>query len=180
MGAMPFEILAPWCDDPREALRALQAEFVDENYDLPKLLQEHIDSAKKSVEYCEQDGDEYGLLDDSRAHLAMLESIASKPIPEAAEERVKIVRKIWQYGGEGVGNILDITDVTDAGGMFVARRMLEAEVEQHLGTSQPTAEEGKELLGKIADKLGRAETVCFPVYENDKAVGWWFTGYTLD
>lgn len=180
MGAMPYENLAPWHDDPREALTSLQSQFLNDNYDLPAVLQEHIDSARQAVQSCKNDGDEYGLLDIYQADLDYLESVTSKPIPDSPAERIMIVRKIWESGGEGVGNILDITNVTDAGGIHVTRRMPDAEVQQHLRTSTPSADDAKHLLGKIADQLGRGESVCFPVYDSATPCGWWFAGYTVD
>lgn len=180
MGAMPFENLAPWREDPRESLAELQAQYVNQHYDLPTLIQEHLDSARQSVEICTKNGDEYGLLNDYRANLELLESIASQPIPTSASDRVQLVRKIWEFGGEGVGNILDIEDVSDTGGLYITRLMSAGEVESHLGTGTPTVDDAKQLLGKIADTLGRAESVCFPVYEDGQTAGWWFAGYTLD
>ena len=180
MGAMPYENLAPWHDDPRDALTALQSQFLEENYDLPAVLQEHLGSARQAVQSCKDDGDEYGLLDTYQAGLDYLESVTSKPIPDAAAERIRIVRKIWESGGEEVGNILDITDVTDSGGIHVTRRLSDADIQGHLGTSTPSIDDAKQLLGKIADQLGRGESVCFPVYDSGAPCGWWFAGYTVD
>ena len=180
MGAMPYEILAPWSNDPRDALRALQAAFVDENYDLPALIQEHLESSRQAVQSCQEDGDEYGLLGIYQADLDYLESISGQPIPDAAQDRIAIIRKIWESGGEGVGNILDVARVNDEGGVHVARHMPDAEIEQHLGTSKPSTADAKLLLGKIADQLGRGESVCFPVYDAGEPCGWWIAGYTVD
>ena len=180
MGAMPYEQLAPWHPDPNDALHDLQATFLADNYDLPRLIQEHLESSREAVRSCEADGDEYGILHIYQADVEYLESIAGEPLPEAPQGRIAILRKIWASGGQGIGNILDVTSVTDDGGVHITRRLPDEEIKRLLGTAQPSVADAKKLLGIIADQLGRGESACCPVYDGEDPCGWWFVGYTVD
>lgn len=180
MGAMPYEQLAPWHPDPNDALHDLQALFLAENYDLAQVIQEHLECSRQAVQSCEEDGDEYGILHIYQADVEYLESIAGGPLPEAPQDRIAILRKIWASGGQGIGNLLDVTSVTDDGGIHVTRRLPDEEIKQLLGTAHPSVADAKKLLGIIADQLGRGESVCCPIYDAEDPCGWWFAGYTVD
>lgn len=180
MGAMPYEIMSPWHSDPNDALSDIQSSFLAENYDFPEVIQDHLKSSREAVQACEEEGDQYGTLDIFRSDVAYLESIAGQPLPESANERIAILRKIWESGGEGIGNILDITSVSDDGGVDVTRRLPDDEIERLLGTARPLKTDAERLLGLIADQLGRGESVCCPAFEGDSPIGWWFAGYTVD
>lgn len=180
MGAMPYQYLAPWHPDANEALRQLQASFLAEKYDLPELVQQHLESSREAVRSCEADGDEYGILHIYQADVEYLESIAGKPLPDSPQDRIAILRKMWESGGQGIGNILDIASVMEEGGVHVTRRLPEEEIEQYLGTARPSPRQAERLLGLIANKLGRGESVCCPVYKDAKPNGRWIVGYTID
>jgi hypothetical protein len=180
MGSMPYQQLAPWHPDPNDSLFDLQATFIAENYDLPQVIQEHLESSREALRICEEDGDEYGILNIYQADVDFLESIAGQTLPEAPQDRISVLRKICKSGGQGIGNILDITSVTDKGGIHVTRRLSDKDVEQLLGTAHPSITDAGKLIGIIADQLGRGESVCCPVYDGDKPRGWWFIGYTID
>jgi len=181
MGAMPWQHLAPWDPAPVVALRKLQAAYLAENYDFPSTIDSHLESARESVRITEEEGDEYGILDIYQADLQYLEDVASRPLPTTPEEQIAVLRQIWASDGEGIGNVLDVKGVTAEGGVHVTRRMTANEVAEILGTPTPTPRAAERLLSKIADDLGRGESVCFPVYDdNAKPCGWWFAGYTVD
>lgn len=180
MGAMPWQELGPPNPDPLKSLRELQASYFAKNYDLPRLIEEHLRSAREAVRITEEEGDEYGILDVYKADLKYLEGIAASPLPNDVHQQIVILRKIWESGGQGIGNVLDVENVTDDGGVHIARRMSVEEFTEILGTPMPTRSDAAKLLGLIADKLGRGESVCIPVYESDQQCGWWFAGYTVD
>ena len=178
MGAMPYQNLAKWDSDPQVALRALQAEFLDANYELPKVLEQHLQSSKQAVECCIADGDEYGVQDIHQSEVDYIESILSKPLPESAEEKIEILRKVWESGGQGIGNILDITEVSERGGILVAKLLSHAEIEKYFGTSLPSISEAGKIYAK--NVIDRGECVCFPIYDLNTPIGWMFVGYTID
>lgn len=180
MGAMPWQQLAPWNADPTAALRELQATFLAENYDFPRVIEEHLQGAREAVRLTEEQGDEYGILDIYKADLRYLEEIASKPLPDDPRQRIAILRKVWESGAQGIGNVLDVEEVRAEGDVHVTRRMPDKEIQKLLGTATPTRSEAEKLLGLIAEQLGRGESVCVPVYEGGEPSGWWFVGYTID
>lgn len=183
MGADLWHHAAPWRPDPAEALSELQMRVVAETYDLPSLVQEHLESAREAVRLTEAEGDEYGVLDIYRDELAMLEEVVSHPLPEDPHEQIELVRKLHVNTGEGIGNILDVTGVSDQRNLNVAERLTEAETERLTGTTRPTLAQAQQAIDKINEELGRGESVCFPYYENaedQQPAGWYFVGNTLD
>jgi hypothetical protein len=183
MGAQLWHHAAPWRPDPEEALFALQARFLAETYNLPSLVQEHLGAVREAVRITEAEGDEYGLLDMYRAELAMLEDVASSPLPEDARRQVELVRKLFMNSGEGVGNILDVTGILDRREIFAAEQLTEGEVSRLVGTIRPNLARARHAAEKINEELGRGESVCFAFYEGGDAgqpAGWYFVGNTLD
>ncbi len=113
MGAQLWYHLAPWRPDPAEALHELQVGFLAENYDLPSLAQEHLESAREAVRVTEADGDEYGILGFYKEQVEKLEGIAGQPLPQDPREQIAIVRKVYAGYGEGIGNVLDVERISD-------------------------------------------------------------------
>jgi hypothetical protein len=109
MGAELWHHAAPWQPDPSEALLELQSRFVAETYDLPSLVGRHLESAREAVRAAEAERDKYGLLDTYREELAMLEQVSNGQLPEDPRGRIELIRRLYQYSGQGVGNILDVT-----------------------------------------------------------------------
>jgi hypothetical protein len=183
MGAQLWYHRAPWHDRPADALRELQAKFLAENYDLPQLIQQHLNGARQTVAATEAEGDPYDLLDLWRAQLALVEKVASRPVPEGPQVRIKLIRRICAPSGEGIGNVLDVKGVSRRGGILITRRLPAKQIVELVGTDQPTEEEAQAAVGRINEQLRRAESVCFPIYaDTDRAtpVGWYFVGNTID
>jgi hypothetical protein len=188
MGADRWEQLAPWNPDPSVALLQLQARFLADNVDFASEVRESLANAKESVRFTREEGDPYQLLDIYQSDLEYLEEISSRPLPTDPQERIAILRRIYQSGAQGLGNILDIESVAgfgvesdDDGWPLISRPLTEQEIQAGLGSATPTIEEAKEGGHKLSDSLGRGESICFPVYDkNLQPVGWWFIGYTLD
>src|SRR6185369_1646898 len=63
MGAELWYHEAPWHSNPSEALRALQTHFLAENYNLTKVLPQHLKWARESLAAAQADDDRYGLVD---------------------------------------------------------------------------------------------------------------------
>jgi hypothetical protein len=60
MGAELWYHEAPWDANPSEALRALQAQFLAENYNLSNVLPQHLKGARESLAAAQADDDRYG------------------------------------------------------------------------------------------------------------------------
>ena len=182
MGATAWKHLAEWNAEPAAALRQLQAKFLEENYDLPSLLRDFLASARHSVQIVKDEGDEYGLRDIYEDDVKKAEAFVAQPLPSQPQERISILRSLFESGGEGIGNVLDVTDVSDEGGLFVTRPLKPTDVRELFGTSSPTLEEADRGVNSLYLRLGRAESVCFPVYDESaqKPVGWYFVGYSAD
>ena len=183
MGAQLWHHSAPWRSDPEEALFALQVHFLAETYDLHSLVQEHLGSAREAIRITEAEGDEHGLLDMYRADLEMLEEVASNPFPEDPLRQIELVRKLYMNSGEGIGNLLDVTGISDHREIDTAERLTEGEVARLVGETRPTLAQARRATDKINEELGRGESVCFVFYEegdSEQPAGWYFVGNTLD
>jgi hypothetical protein len=92
-------------------------------------------------------------------------------------------RNLYRNSGEGIGNILDVTGISDRRDIHVAERLIEEEMARLVGATRPTIAEARHAIGKINDELGRGESVCFPYYEGSdvgQPAGWYFVGNTID
>lgn len=180
MGAMPWEHFGPWNADPAISLRQLQAAFLAANYNLESVTQEHLTSARNALQTTKAEGDPYGLLDFYRSQVDMLEGIA---IPADPPNQIDILRRINSGSGEGIGNVLDILDVSESGGPLMSRPLRTDELLAVFGTETPLSKMNPESVGPLYGMLGRGESICFPIYNDgdpSKPVGWCFVGYTID
>lgn len=180
MGAMPWQHLAPWSAQPGDSLRAFQSTFLAENYDVGVVLGRNMASAREALQTGEAGGDEYELADYYRSELTRLEEAAGRPLPEAAADRVALLREVY---GDEIGNILDVEAVSDVGGVFTCRRLELAEIRELFGVETPTLTQAERALDRVFGALGRGESVCFPVSadgDGSDPIGWFFAGYTLD
>ena len=121
MGVISGTIWHPGTRPRGGSPRVAGRHFLGQTYDLPSLLRRHLDSARESARMCEADGDEYGLLDLYREELKRLEGIASRPLPTDSRGQIEWVRQVYSGSGQGVGNVLDVTGVSDRGGMEARR-----------------------------------------------------------
>lgn len=180
MGARAWHHLAPWLPDPGDSLRAFQATFLAENYDVGGVLGRNLASTREALRDTEAGGDEYELADYYRAELTKLEEAASRPLPEAPADRVALLREIY---GDEIGNILDVEAVSDVGGSFTCRRLGLPEIREAFGSESPSLPQVKRGLERALGAMNRGESVCFPVSaDGDGAgpIGWFFAGYTVD
>ncbi len=150
-------------------------------------MRESLRNAKETVRFTREQGDEYNVLSIYQADLAYLEDVVARPLPTDPQERIDILRRIQASGGQGLGNILDIESVCDAtefgdeGWPLVSHPLPDDDLRAAFGSTTPTIEQAKKVGLKFARRLGRGESVCFPVYdESGKPVGWWFAGCTID
>ena len=182
MGAELWYHEAPWHSNPSEALRALQTQFLAENYNLTKVLPQHLKWARESLAAAQADDDRYGLVDLYSEKVQLLERLNSEPIPADPAAQIEILRQIYADSGQGISNVLDVTGVSSQRSFFTARPLAPVEIMHFTGAAQPSISEAREALDKINEALGRGECVCFPVYEDDRKtpVGWFFVGNTVD
>jgi len=181
MGAMPWQEMGPWHDDPRESLKELQAKYLADHYDLPSLIRKHLDSAKEAVRLTEAKGDRYNLLDVYKGWLELFERLSTEPLPDDPRARLGIVRQIYESLGEGIGNVLDVQTASEKGDLFVARILTSANLQELFGTTTPTRELAEVTLSKLTPRLDRGESLCLPVYSSQgEPIGWWFAGYSID
>jgi hypothetical protein len=162
------------------ALKQLQAAFVAENYDLPAVIREHLQGSRDAVQSARSEGDPYGLVDTYQADVDYLESIVDRPIPDSAEQRIDMLQRIWASGGEGLGNILDIRGISETDDILTARVLSPDELIDACGTTQPSKDQATKIFGRLADSIDRGQCICFPVYEAETPIGWWFAGYSID
>lgn len=184
MGAQLWHHLAPWDLDPRKALLALQARYLNEKYDLPNEIAEQLQMARRLVSEYEADGDPYELLGMVRRMLTFLEGVSSRPLPDDPVQRIEIIRKMSKHTGQGTSSVLDILTVDENRDTFVACPLASDFVRDLFGTESPTPEQVEANINRAALRmeLPAGEAVCFPVYEPDAQapVGWYFIGNTVD
>ena len=181
MGAMPWEGMGPWREDPTESLRALQAEYFTAHYDLLSFIQKRLDGVREAIRLTEADGDPHDILSSYKQDLAVLERASREPLPAAAEGRIALLRRIEESSGQGLGNVLDVVSVSGEGDVFVARILAESDLRELFSTTKPNREMAATTMDKVASHLGRGESVCLPVFDqNGMPEGWWFAGYSID
>jgi hypothetical protein len=180
MGAQLWRHLGPWRVDPEAFLREVQVAYLRSAFDYQAGLAEHLASAREAVRLNEAD-DPYDLLEHYRAEVARLEQLAALPPPASPDEEIDRLRELYKISGEGVGCVLDVTHVSDDGGMHVARRLPTAEAARLCGSERPTEFAAGQAVGRINGELGGGDSVCFPVYDGSgRPCGWCFVGNTID
>ncbi len=180
MGAQLWHHQAPWHHAADAALRALQARFLADEYDLSALLPKYLTWAREALEAVKGDGDPYGLLRVYQEKVSLLEDLCSQPIPAGPAEQIDIIRRINADGGQGIANVLDVTGVSSDRGIHTAQRLSEEDTARLVGTTHPALAQAQSAVAKIHEELGRGESVCFPFYEEGKPIGWYFVGNTID
>lgn len=180
MGAQLWYHETPWHLDAAKALKALQARFLAENYDLRELLPQHLAWARESLAATKAEGDPYDLLEMFETQLRLLEKLCEQPIPERPEEQIEIIRLIASGSGDEIGNVLDVIGVADEREVFTAQRLSEQETARLIGVGQPTLDEARQAISDINDELGRGECVCFPIFDAGVPTAWYFVGNTVD
>jgi len=180
MGGELWQHKTEWKNDPTEAFQNVQRAFLEENYDLPALIEEHLKSAREAVEITKREGDPYDLMAMYREQLAMLEQVSSEPLPEGSMERIELLRKLYGNSGEGIGNVLDVEGVSEEGGFLIARILKRDDLQSLFGTLTPTEEDVEPAISSIFEMVDRGESVCFPVYSEEEPVAWQFIGCTID
>jgi hypothetical protein len=177
MGAMPWTEIAPWRDNAAEALHEIQARLAT-NYDLAALIERFIGSTEQTIALEEESGDHFGLLNGWKKYLADLQEAQSKLPPSSPKQRIEILRQIHF---EEIGNILDVTGISGEREPFICRPLDEDQLQRICGTKKPTLATAKTAFGNLSGEIDRAESICFPLYDDaGSPVGWFFGGYTAD
>ncbi len=180
MGAELWHHEAPWHPDPEEALRALQAQFLADNYDLAALVPVHLESARAARAAAQSYDDPFHLADLYAEQVQLLEQLGSQPLPADPQPRIQILRQIYAGSGQGISNVLDVMGVSDD--YFAAQVLSDERVAHFAGVTRPTIVEAHEAIDQINEELNRGECVCFPIYDEARKspVGWYFVGNTVD
>ena len=104
----------------------------------------------------------------------------TRGIPERPEEQIELLRQIEAISGDWIGNILDLTGVSETVEDGKVRQLSEDEMRRVFGTLRPSPEEARVGLAKLTGSISRGTAICFPVYEMGKPVSWLIAGYTAD
>lgn len=180
MGATYWEAITPYEDSPEQALRKAQVRFFREaGYDLPKYLARRIEDMTQSVRSCEED-DPYDLLGFYSNALDHFKQMMARGVPEEPEAQIDLLRRIEETSGDWVGNILDMTTVSQDQEPGSVQRLSPERMEQVFGTASPTLQEVRKGMANLADSIHRGTAVCLPVYEDGQPVSWFFAGYSVD
>jgi hypothetical protein len=180
MGAQLWFHEAAWYPDADAALKSLQADFLAEHYDLSALLPRELANARQSVAAAKNEDDPYGLVDLYQRNVDMLEDLSGQPIPDDVMLRIDILRRINAATGSEIGNVLDVTRISSHRSLHTAQLLGDEAINRLFGVTRPSREQARHAIDKINEELGRAEAICFPVYENGVPVGWYFVGNTAD
>lgn len=180
MGAGLWNYISGPHDSPGDALLEIQSDFLAE-IDLDQLLETRLESVRKAVAHTQID-DEYGLLEFYREQLEILESLAEEGVPGEVLAQLEFFRKIYSASGDYSGTLLDVETVSFRAGECVTGQLTNTQLVEWVGHEQPTQAEAEKAIGVISERLGRAESVCFKLYSDDRAefIGWMFVGNTHD
>ncbi len=111
-----------------------------------------------------------------------MRGLATKPLPENDARKVSYIRAAFKFDECGLGNILDIRDIADKQGAFVAAPVPQSTIDELLGGGNPTRKNAASLISSLNEMLGRGECLFFPVYSDDalNPTEWCFVGNTVD
>ena len=179
MGAMLWKHVVVWQPDADAALRELQDEEFKRKFYFKAEVERWRSSAEQSLRAVEADGDDrFGLLAIYSRHLKRATEVASKPIPATTAEQIKALRSVLP---DGFGSVLDVTATNEVGGIHVMRLLTTPEMVDLFGTATPTLDAAEENAHRLADKLGRGESVAFPLFDDQiQPTYWFFFGYSAD
>src|SRR5262245_57698356 len=187
MGAELWDDHAPWHPNPITALGELQkrflGEYLSEHGGLGATVGRELAWIRDAVRETEAEGDPYDLLGQFRPHLAFLEEGSRRPLPEDPLDQIALLRRVVGFHGAGVGNVLDVTTVTDERGMHTAQTLTADQIRRLCGTEHPTLQQAELAVEKIDGQLDRGESICFPIFAETiepTPVGWYFIGETVD
>jgi hypothetical protein len=94
-------------------------------------------------------------------------------IHETIEEAIEAA------GATGTRSILDIEIVSDEGGVGIARRLSQKDLEAYFETTTPTRRQVLENLP--TNHMDRGEALCLPIYdEKGRPEAIFFAGYSCD
>ena len=105
MGADGWAELAPWREDPKEALRALHAEVIS-TLDIPVLIQRAMRDTQEQITIWESEGDPYELVRGYKEQLAELEAAARGRLSTEVDDQAALVRLCCLDRSEGLGIFL--------------------------------------------------------------------------
>lgn len=163
MGAMPWQIVGPYDPDPLTALRKIQREYFDENYDLQANIAEALHNAEECVSAVKEN-DEYGLFDTYNETLQAVAEQSRKPIPKDVDEQIDFLRNLVRISGESLDNILDIVGVSEELEMWRVAKLSDEESEQVFGTTRPTRLVAERNIFRVFNLLNRAECLSVTLY----------------
>lgn len=180
MGASYWEAVTEYHGEVEDALRHAQIQcFREAGYDVPKLLAERVEDMVEAVRSCEED-DPYDLIDVYRDSLQEYRQMAARGVPEEPGAQIELLRRIEAISSDCVGNILDMTGISQDPEEGKVQRLSPEQIREKFGTANPSLHEARNGMKKVAGSISRGTAICFPVYEDGSPVAWLFAGYSAD
>ncbi len=180
MGATYWEAVTGYDEVLEEALRRVQIQVYREaGHDLPRRLSERVESMAQAVRWCEED-DPYNLLGFYRDALGQYRQMAAGGVPEEPEAQIRLLRAIETVSGDRVGNILDMTGVSEGQEEGKIQRLSTGRMEEAFGTASPSLHEARRAMVGLVESIPRGTAICFPVYEAGRPMAWFLAGCSAD
>ena len=178
MGATLWQHQVPWQADLAAALRALQAERFQRKYDFAAELETWCKDAESVITLQQADGDPFDLVAIYTERLQTIRQIAEAPLPQTVEQKIALLRDVRP---EGYGDVLDITRIDEAGGLFVMRPLTTQQHEALFGTARPTLSVINRSLPVLAEQIDRGEAIAIAAFQAPgPPTHWVFAGCSVD
>ena len=152
-------------ENPRVALRAIQAGIIDQTYVIENLIQDRIAETLETID-AEEEHAESSWLQRCREELESLEVMATRPLPTTQLAKIEFVQDAYRYCEVGFGDILEIRDVSESRSPFSASPVDMALIDAALGHTRPSQADVRTAAFAVKPTLGKAECVYFPVYND--------------
>jgi hypothetical protein len=180
MGATLWFYEVAWQRDPKAVLHQLQIELFQSKYNFRKDLDAWRSETEKMLDAELKSGDRFGLSEIYRNGMKSYAAIIAQPLPTEPLEQLAILRDVLN-AGEGLGSILDVTDIDQTGGHHVTRVLSPTEIQRFTGSERPTDADMKKAITALHSELDRGESFALPIHDHAGApTHWFFIGNTVD
>jgi len=180
MGAMPWFHEVPWQPDAKAALHQLQVGLFQATFNFDRDLETWREQATAALRQEENSGDRFGLVEIYTNALKNVERVAAGPTPSDPLEQLAILRQVLD-AGEGLGSILDVTDINATGGPHITRILPTDEVARLTGSEKPTHAQVENAIHALNDQLDRGNSFALVIHDkNGVPTHWFFIGNTVD
>ena len=147
--------------NPRVALRAIQAAIVDRSYSVDSLVEERIAETREAIDGA-RERDESGCTQRYGEELESLELMATRALPTTPLAKIEFVQDAYRYSEIGFGDILEIRDIGEEPLPFFACPADDNLIAGVIGHTQPSQADARKAAFAFKPNLCKGGCLYFP------------------